>query len=655
MRPLLTGTCALVASMVLGVVAARAQESKPLPHPPNAVQVLAFETKKVMHEVGEPVTFLCTLQVSNATPSLIPTQGELVSPPLRVEVWDEHGLNEPVKMVEARLDKAAREPVSLELVWQPSTGLFGHQAHLRVFDSAGRELAQAHTLYEVADGRWQHLMRFAAMGGHLAAGEHLGEDDLRRIVRAMRDAHLNTLELFAWMPEPHDFTPETPLWKSAYYRRDKDARISAENIIRLGRLLHENGMKLVAYNETSVLEPSVSIPGQDAEAYKVYYRHGDGRLELQAPYKTSGQCFQPNSLKVADLFAREMAESVRRFDWDGILMDSATQAFYATANGHDAKGNRLTDLTPGQVGERYVGTARKAVHAVKPGFRFICQNVFASFIGRSYHYRQPNDRLHDVLGSYVRTNFAELVPVVDAWSAELDPHYEPQKNYPQTFDKYVVPMNVVRELTGKPILQWVQAAAAYPDDYSPAYSTPLLSTLAAARLIWNDHFANYGGNLGPWTHAPTNLVQRHLNRFVMRFSHLLRSPALKWIQDPKPMFSVVSQRPLFWEHTVYEQETPTGRQWVLNLLNHDSPYVRPQNVGEKPHVLPLVAFPVSVSWQPPSGLDVTSVKAYALDAEDAQLRPLSLAIERKEARLIVALPPIRSWLVVVFTQQSKER
>ncbi len=623
-----------------------------LPHPPNAVEVLSFDSDKVMYNAGESVTFRVHLRVGNANPSLIPAVTPLVSPPLVLEVWDACGLRAPAKVAEARLAAAGSAPVEASLSWTPVAQCYGHLATLRVFDGAGRELARTDTLYEVTEGNWQYLLRYASIAGSLGANEQLTQADLERIVAGMRTAQLNALELFAWMPESYELSPNTPRWKSLYYRRDTDLFISAEKLTALGKLLHANGMKLLAYNETSVLDPALLPPGDDPESYKIYEKQGDGHPQLVAPYKTSERCFQPNCLKVADMFSRELSASVRRFDWDGVLMDSALWGFYATATGVDARGKPLTTLTPGQVGERYLAPARARVHAVKPGFRFICQNAFASLIGRDYHWKLPRDEQFATLERYIRDNYREVPDLVDAWSAELDPHYEPQQNYPQTFEQYIISMNAVRELTGKPLLQWTQVAAPYAGDYTDAYAGALLSALGAGRVSYNDHFSNYGGLLGPWSNAPTNQRQLQINRFLTRYSQYLRAPELRWIRDPSTQFTVKAKRELCWKSTVYQQETAEGFQWIVNLLNLDSPYVRPQNMGAAPHAIPPAAFPVIVSWQPEGGVP-EGVQAYALDAEDASLCALPLEIERGQGQVSVALPPIRSWMVLVFTLPGK--
>ena len=617
---------------------------KALPHAVG-VEVLSFDTAKVLHDVGEPVTFRATVRFSHA-PHI--RKDQRTQPPFVVEVWDEHDLGAPKKVAEKGLTPAApHKPCTVELTWNPGQAEYGHQAHLHVLDRHGRRLATADTVYEVCHD-WTTVLRLAATIGYTIAGEQVTEDEMRRQIAYLRRGHYNAVELFGWMPECYDLTPDTPTWKCVYYKQPGRPVMSEHKLKLLAKLLHENGMKLVAYNESSAIDPKLMLKGEDPAAYHVYYRHG-GKLHLAALYLRERGNFMPNALKITDLFARELAESVKRFDWDGLLMDSTTQAFFQTAGGFDAQGNRLTDLTPGQVGKRYVDAARRAVAKVKPNFRLVCQNVVASALTRHYHWRQPNDQLEAVIGAYMRKHYGDLFGAIDMWSGEMDTHYENQAAYPQTYDKYALLLNIARAVSGKPVLLWSQISPPYVEEYTPAFAVPLLSVLAAGRVSWHDHFINYGGLWGPWQQAPINRAHHQVQRFVARFGRYLRAPDLRWVRQPERSIRVHARRELFWKRTVYERTAPDGtRELTVNLVNLDTPFIRPSNVGRPAHVVPPIAFPVSVRLTLPKGTTADALQGFALDATDAALRALPLQAQREGDAAVFAVPPVRSWMVLVL-------
>ena len=626
------------------------EETKPLPYSPTAVQVISFDADKMLYDVGEPVIFRCVLRFASAGPALKPLHNPLVLTPFAVEVWDEHGVDPPVKVAEAKLQPDdPTKPSTVELRWQPGDRQYGHQAHLRVLDSGGRRLAEASTLYEVCRD-WQYVIRMAATMAMHIAGQDMDDADRQRIATSLRKGCANTVELYQALPHSYDFTPDTPTWKAEGYPEPHNPRVSGQSIERLGEVLRANGIRMVVYNETSVLDPEILDPDDDPEAYRVYLRNGAGKLKPHAPYLRERGFFQPNVLKITDRFTREVRQSVERFGWDGILADSATQSFYSTANGFDAHGNRLTDLTPGEVGNRYFTALRQAVLPVNGRFRILSQNIASSMLLRNYHFRTPDDKIDEVTGNYMRQHFGELFDAVDGWSAEMDPHFANQEGYPQTYDKYAVVLNIGREVSGRPILLWMHVSNPHTaHEYSPEYVRPLLSVLAASRANWHDHFSNWGGWWGPWRNAPVNRVQVQIHRFVARFGRYLRAPELRWVRRPEEILEVSSSRPLFWKRTVYQRDYADGtRELTVNLINLDSEFVRPANQGLPPHKKPPVAFPVTVRYRLPEGAGPESLQIFAMDAEDAALRPLELQPTVSDGKASVQVPPVRSWQMLVI-------
>ena len=629
---------------------------KQLPYP-SAAHVETFEATKVLYRVGEEVVLRCRLRFSHAPK---PDDDAKAPAPFRIEIWDVFGMGKKRKVAELDLNpKEPTKPQDCVLRFTPAKNeLFGHMVTLRVLDRWGRVLSERRALFEVAED-WIHHLRFAATVAYMLVGEHVTEEDMQRHIQHFRRAGINGVELYAWIPESFDLTPESPTWKSIYYRDQHRPNISAEKTIRFRQLLHENGIKLIVYNETSVIDPKIMLQGEDAEPYRVYWPLGNGKFQLMEPYEKDRGCFQPNILKVNELFANELGESVKRFGWDGILMDSATQAFFQTAEGTDKAGNDLTDLTAGQIGRRHIETARKAVKPHNPDFRFLVQNIASSAMLLHHHWKQPDEKLEGVIGDYMRKHYADLFDSADLWSAEMDTHYSGQKNYPQTYDKYAHTINIARAVSGKRLLMWSQLTPPWKGEYTPAFAKPLMSVLSACGVTWHDHFGNYGGWWGGWKDAPVSKAEALHLRFVWRFGEYMRSPDLKWMASPEKQFEVDSSRELFWKRTVYERRLAGGaRQVILHLINLDSPNIRPTNHNEPPHKSPPPAFPVSVRLKSDRDTGVTrphpvptnarDVRAFAIDSDDEELSPMKLSPQTSDAGIEISIPPVRNWVILVI-------
>jgi hypothetical protein len=612
-----------------------------LPHPP-AAQIVSFDTEKVLYDFDETVTF--RLVARSFYPPTIRAE-EQTRPPFTVEIWDEHGLEAPRKVAELKLEDAGKldGKTELRLTWKPGKAEYGHVARAQVFDKHDRLLAEASTQFDICHD-WTKVMRPACTIGYKLAGEHITEADMRAQIATLRKANINTVELFAWLPKDNRLNPTEPTWKCIYYQQPERPAMSAGNIRLLARLLHENGMKLVAYHETSVLDPTLLPGGEDAEGYRVYWKEGDQPPILVAPYLKERGGFSPNILKVAPLVASQLAESVKQFGWDAIFCDSGTQACFATANGTDKEGKRLSELTAGEVGERYLRAMREAVRPVKPDFRIIFQNVGASFILRHHHWKEPNEKLEAVIGGYVRQHCAAMFDDVDCWSAEINPQHKPPEHYPQTYDKYAIPLNIVRDVTRKPVLLFPYAASEWKGEYSPAYARPFLSTLAAVGASWSDYFADYGGWWGAWADAPINRTQLQIHRFTARYGRYLRDLDLRWVRNAGERFRVESSPKLYWQDTVYERVSADGsKETVFHLFNHDTMRLR------APKTDPPAVFPVTVTRKNPGD----PLEAFALDAEDESLRALPLSPATVDGATELALPPVRSWMVIVTREQSR--
>jgi len=512
-----------------------------------------FRSERVLYHPGEAVTFHARL-----------TPGAGLTPaPVRLALTVRHGC-EPVQTIATRDATIPAAGLDYTATFQPGAARFGFLAELTATDAQGKTLASARTVFEVS-ANWPEVMRLACIEPYKFASPTTSDEQIATWVARARAAGVNTVETYAWMPASYFFTTDQPEWPE--YGGPKPGRLTSAAKLKLwSRLLHENGMKLIAYSETSAVK--------GPEAWKVYApaQGQPTEADLQAPYYREVGMFLPNALLCGDTLGRHLAWAIEQFGFDGLLMDSASQCLYATATGVDRAGKKLTDLTVGEVGRRYLAAARAHTDPVNPEFKYVSQNAWASLVGRSWHFRRPLPAIHGAVKAYFdQLRWAAYSDAVDMWSTESDPDSMQHDRYAGTYDRLAVTLNTTREVTRKPLLLWA-ALSQYDGQgggHNPGTIKPFLGTIFASRAACNDHFEMYGGTMtGPEDDAANAAVAQY-RWFAARYGQYLFDPALRWDQEPWQRLSFYGlPSTVMWEHTVYTQPLPDGRsRTVINLLN----------------------------------------------------------------------------------------
>jgi hypothetical protein len=465
-----------------------------------------------------------------------------------------------------------RAGLDWQFAWSTDNEEYGFLGELTARDAGeragaarqGQLLASARTVFEVS-GRWPVVMRLATIEPCKHAAPGTSEGQIREWVTRARAAGLNAVETFGWMPASYYLTVERETWPE-YGRPELGRLASAEKLRLWSKLLHAQGMKFIAYNETS------AVKGPDEwKVYNPYNRAFDPNDWL-APYYRERGMFTPNALKVGDLLGRQLAGSIKQFDWDGILMDSASQCMSGTASGLDGHGKPLTSLTPGQVGEQYLQAARAPIRGVKPEFKFLSQNAWASLVGRGWHFRRPLPAIFPTVKKfYEQEDWGAYNKMVDMWTTESDPESMRHDRYAATYDRLAVCLNTTIEVTHKPLLVWT-AMSQWDNDGGGrclGYVKPFLSTVLASRTTFNDHFEMYGGTMTGKADDPVNRSIRHYRRFAARYSEFLFDPELRWDQEPWTWVSLDrAPSSVMWEYAVYHRMLPDGRRrTIVHLLN----------------------------------------------------------------------------------------
>ena len=586
---------------------------------PGAVVIDKFEAERVICKPGEEVRFLCEFTSFENHENNSPGQFE-------IQIWIERELSKPTLCA----SKPVQRKIGVnkeELSWKADRNVYGHLATAKLIDGFGRLLAEKSTLFDVAEN-WVDVMRLACLGVNKSAVKSTTEDKMKSIIGKMRKGCFNAFEAFTFSPKPYFFAPQESEWP---YQYNKNQIILKEKLLDWSRLLHQAGMRYVAYNETSASDGPAD--------WQVYLKEVSMEKPFAHYFEDKGM-FTPNSTKIASLFADQLAESVKMFGWDGILMDSALACHISTAKGLSKDGTKLTDLSPGEVGAVYLKEARRKAREVNPDFAFLSQNATSvSHVG----VKLDADKMYP----WIKEN-AEKLQVrkyseyVDSYTLEIDSHNEPRDGrYPLTYEKMSVALNSVVESTGRPLMSWAFVVTPYYDEYSVAFTRSYVASIFASRTKLNDHFTFYSGALTDGSESPASRQFIKYNRFAARFSYYLWNPKLTWLLDPLPSLNIQGSKPLFWNRTVYQADLGDGKIiTVMNLLNLPSNgLILAQK--ETPEVFQNGILTLS------PGMEAERVTY--LSADDDSLKPLDLVPASKENGTVkYGIPPVESWSIIVI-------
>ncbi len=586
---------------------------------PTALSIQKFDSDKVIYRTGEKADFICEFVSYNNH------QGN-ASDKIDIQIW--------IESETAKAELCASKSVQLkkgvnkeELSWKADKSVFGHLATLRIVDGYGRLLGEKETLFDVADD-WVDVMRLASFGANKCAMKEFPEASMRAIVAKMRSSYFNALEIFTFSPKPYELAPAENEWPYQYSK----IVISKDKLIQWSKLLHQSGMKYVAYNETSAAE------GPDD--WKTYLKE----VSMEKPYAhyfADKGMFTPNSIKIADLFADQLSKSVKMFGWDGIMMDSAIACHIQTARGLTKDGKKLTDLSAGEVGRIYLDKAKKMAREVNPEFAIISQNATSvSHIG----VKQDADKMYPwIKGNAEKLQIRKYSELVDIYTLEIDSHNEPRDGrYPLTYEKMSVALNSIVETTGRPLMSWAFAVPPYYDEYSVSFTRPYMSLIYASRTKLHDHFDFYGGALSDGSESPASKQFIKYNRFAARFSYYLWNPKFTWLLDPMQSMDIKGSKPLFWKRTVYQADSEGGDTFtVVNLLNLPSNGTI-LSQKEIPDFFQNGLLSLSGNLK-------DAKKVVFLNADDDSLKPLELVpLAGEGGAKQYSIPPVEAWALLVI-------
>jgi hypothetical protein len=586
---------------------------------PGAVDIREFSTDRAVYRPGDMAEFRLAI-----LPSAFPKGSN--TPNLIAQIWVERELESPFLAASCPLSVTNGQCLNVLMKWKCDKDVFGHRAWIRCVDPHGRLLAESDVLFDVASD-WIHVMRLACAGANVLADGAVSTQRIRATVSKCRRAHINAVEMYAFSPQPYKLAPDEDQWPYEY----GTGVVKKDRIVAWGRELHKNGLKYIAYNETCAA---------DGPEEAQFWLRGAAKGEPLRTYFAEKGFFVPNALIIGHKFAQGIEQSVKMFDWDAILMDSALQCYIATSGGVSQGGIGLTDLPAGDVGYQYLAEAYQLLRQRNPDFRFLSQN--ASTISSSAVKSKPEAMRALINENAKGLNLRRYSELTDCYTVEIDSHNEPRDGrYPLTYEAMSWTLNSIIEATGRPLMAWASLTSPFPGEYSIASLRPYMALHLASRTHVHDHYIFYGGALSDGENSPVARQFTLYSRFEARFSYYMFDPQLRWLGDARRCVQVKSPSPLMWENLVYERGLAGGgRRIVINLLN------LPQNgkvLDQKD--IPQVAQNVEVSFRG----NLRPTRVVCLDADDPSLTPMPLLkAAGVEGPTTYNVPPIVCWKMLVI-------
>ncbi len=559
---------------------------------------------------------------------------------LKVELF--HGLEAPQTLLEKKIGLAPGElhkvPCNYTTASKEQGAEYGYELRATATDDKGRE-AVAREYFMVSDNPLK-IGHLTIPFGQLAP-EHPNASYKSTVpeilaMAGMRAMYFCMAEAPFWAPSDwNELTTDRDIWFSGQAAR----YVSQTGIKANVKGVHDLGGWMLFYAAkwacgASGFEFARKHPDWFSWDYDWYGCKFDiAELEWKAgsPHvdgkwvKTGGEGTLPAILpligkpEVADYGIRQIADSVRQFDWDGIRLDSA--GWYVEADVCDLSGQRA--LPPGtDTGRLEAELVRKIVaagRAVKPNF------VYGNNVGWCTDISKANPKW-----------------LAEAASGGLLMDEGMNGRLMNTEGRKSQPWSEVREYL-RDAIPCACKAGGYPygivpiegggTPEKPAPPPPDGCILLGALMASGMHLC-YGV---PAAYRPyMQLYARHCD--------LLYGDGMQFIGDPAPLIKVASANPVWWQEYVRRRDLPNGRtQFIIHLINPS----KGERYDAKRNAAPLPQKGIKVELTPPSGSKIDRafrITADNLDGPDIlELQPIS-----EGDKIAVTVPELLYWDIVVL-------
>ncbi|MDO9542957.1 MAG: glycoside hydrolase family 66 protein [Kiritimatiellia bacterium] len=609
----LTGRMAFVLAVTLTAVSVKAQ----------SLAVRDFSSRKLLHDFNEEVSL-----------SGIVVNREQSEQNVVAEVLIKKGVDQVIQVDKQQLTIPAGSEKEVAFIWNPGTAEYGFAAYISLKTPGGKEIAvSAPAVFEVCHD-WQKVCR---QGSFCVYHQYLSADfstnQINEVLRHYRSFSLNMFEMFGEYGRfIGDLTPEGESWP--YVLGDisphpsvKKLIISKAKIKDWIRQSHAAGIKVIGYIHT----PSYTVPD---DSWIVYDPSTKKPMEMSytdnpadTRWLNEHKVYFPNALKWKDVFAKELAESIKEYDWDGWFLDTFNGLCENTAKGVDKEGKRLTTMTADEVYAETLKTLAKATKAIKSNFVLV-----------------PNGLHHVLYG-------IELGPRRDMFGANLEKFKYPKGN--QFADLWFYEgqdisrranspwqtgraLRAVREATGRPVWGIFFIAGVDNNQWCTVQAVnPFMALLFSNGISYWDHFPPHGKDeLAAATAAYL--------KFACRYGQYLYDLDIHW--TPKGMVEVNAPEHVYWKGNTFQRQFKDHLEVYVHLINFDKCYLQAK-LQDPQRGVPAKVNNIRVTVNLPAGY--AKAKAYEVTPDGDQEAQAVKAVV-KDGKVRVTVPSLEYWDMLVL-------
>ncbi len=243
--------------------------------------------------------------------------------------------------------------------------------------------------------------------------------------------------------------------------------------------------------------------------------------------------------KVIEWGAENVIESIKMFGWDGMFWDCGGCCLFPAYSYDGQPAPHGQD--PDHISMRNHRMFREIVRKEFPRF-----GIWIN--GAIEFYRLPFWSAFGN-GGGIPTYKDQMSAPQTAMLAEFRHHDAPGtefSNWRHCYESYAQQRDAVTGRYGTPVVA----------GYTTPWAWTSESHLGALLLATQMHPANCHQE-GTWP----------MTQFMTRYSAILWARDVRAIADPKPLFTVESSRPVWWEKSVYRRPAPKGEDILLHLVN----------------------------------------------------------------------------------------
>lgn len=544
---------------------------------------ISLSTDKILYVPGEKIKVKAYINASRSY-----SKQKLISKLFRYT-----GIQPPILLKQWSFSEGQSFPVSLDYDLKSINVEYGHLLRIVVYSSKDQKvLGSKDTVLEVTNDPAKILRittsLVVAPPGHLR--EDFSKDKIQAAINKLRDFHITGVVFFEILP-PSILAPTEKIW-SHPRRKEPIAEASYRN---WKELLAKSGLLSIGYDQIAAQDNRgqrsdwiVYTPLTPANEYN---SRGYSLLEYfptlakkKQPLRLYGLSFpyDGNLLRMKNYYSLQLADSLKKFSWNGFFFDSITWLFEATAFGLDEKGYPVTNLGPDEVGEDFMKEIDKYIYQNKP-FIKIANGGFGGMVPGWQKGR------NSIMESNAAKSYPKTKNKFNIWAVEfpaLNVLKKYQHLYPITLGQFGVALHGLKELNKIPVM-------VVPQVFFPR-------TVDGVKRLYGLSMANginiYYTEILQKTNAADTVPEtiKIYNRFSTRYSAYLYDPKVQWAKNITVNCEKNCKGTVYFSDTIFEKPTKNGKQVFIHLLNLNPDQI----IWENEKINPIKDLKITVHSEP---------------------------------------------------------